>query len=216
MTETLIQAFDSLYAAVVADVLDTLGHRQQTLSADIRALTPANRVCGRVFTAQARAVDAIPEEPYKLEMQAIDTMQAGDVLVVDGAHHRHASFWGELLSTACLAKGVRGVVMSACSRDLWSLNRMPFPVFGIGCTPADSLGRLDVMEIGGPIAIDGVAMATGDFVLGDADGVVLIPHQVIEDTLRLALEKVRGEDAVREELAAGISVAEVFGKHGIL
>jgi 4-hydroxy-4-methyl-2-oxoglutarate aldolase len=205
-----------LYSAVIADVLDSLGCRNQCLSADIRALTPANLICGRVFTARANQVDEEPAEPYKLEMEAIDTMRSGDVLVVDAAHDKGSGFWGELLSTACLAKGVRGVVLSACVRDLWSLNKMAFPVFGIGATPADSKGRIDVVEIGGEIVIDGVKMRNGDYLLGDVDGVVVIPQEHLAETLRLAQEKVSGENTVREELAAGVSVAEVFKKHGIL
>ena len=106
--------------------------------------------------------------------------------------------------------------MSACSRDLWALNQMDFPVFGIGATPADSLGRLDVAKIGEPITIDGVGAKNGDYILGDLDGVVIIPSEVADETIRLANEKVAGENTVREELANGMPVAEVFRKHGIL
>lgn len=204
-----------LYSAVIADVLDFLGHRNQIL-AEIRGLTPANRLCGRVFTAKAIPVDQYPAEPYKLEMQAIDTMQSGDVLVVDAGHDRHSAFWGELLTTACIAKGVRGLVMTGCCRDMWALHRMNFPVFGIGCTPADSAGRLDVIEIAQPIEIDGVATKNGDYLIGDLDGVVIVPQESIDDALRLAEEKVAGENTVREQLRAGVPVAEVFKKHGIL
>lgn len=207
---------DQLYTAVVADVLDTLGYRNQCLSADVRALTPATRFGGRVFTARAETVDSIPAEPYKLEMAAIDTMESGDVLVVEAGHDKTSAFWGELLSTACLAKGVRGVVLSACARDLWALNKMEFPVFGIGATPADSKGRIDVVEIAQPITIDGVSTKNGDLVIGDEDGVVVIPLEVADEAVQLAKEKISGENTVREELRAGVPVGEVFEKHGIL
>lgn len=211
-----ISLLEGLYSAVVADVLDGMGYRHQCLNASIRALTPATKVCGRVFTAVAETVEEIPAEPYKLEMAAIDQMVRGDVLVVDAGHNTASAFWGELLSTACKAKGVRGIVMSGCTRDLWALNRMDFPVFGIGATPADSKGRLDVVSIGAPIALDGVMVKSGDYILGDLDGVVVIPSEAADEALRLAMEKVSGENTVRDELAAGVSVAEVFAKHGIL
>jgi 4-hydroxy-4-methyl-2-oxoglutarate aldolase len=207
---------ENLYSAVVADVLDKLGYRNQILSSRIHALTPCGRVYGRVFTARTQTVSEIPASPYQLEMQAIDNMQSGDVFVVDAGHNQQSAFWGELLSTACLAKGVRGIVMSGCTRDLWSLNQLNFPVFGIGATPADSLGRLDVVEIGQPITIDGVSTKNGDLILGDLDGVVIIPAEAANEALRLAKQKVAGENTVRDELAAGIPVAEVFRKHGIL
>jgi 4-hydroxy-4-methyl-2-oxoglutarate aldolase len=213
---SLIPALETLYSAVVADVLDKMGYRNQILSSKIHALTPVERVSGRVFTAQGAAISEIPAEPYKLEMEAIDTMQAGDVFVVDTGHNQESAFWGELLSTACMAKGVRGIVMSACSRDLWALNQMNFPVFGTGAMPADSLGRLDVVSIGEPITIDGVTTKNGDYILGDIDGVVIIPSEIAEEAIRLANEKVAGENTVRAELAKGVPVAEVFRRHGIL
>ena len=211
-----LPVLETLYTAVIADVLDTLGHRHQTLSANLSAMTPARHVCGRVFTAKAEAVDTIPAEPYKLEMTVIDAMQTGDVLVVDADNHLNCSFWGELLSTACIAKGVRGVVMSTCTRDLWALEKMNFPVFAIGATPADSKGRIDVTAIGQPITIDGVKIKNGDYLLGDADGIVIIPAEALNETLRLAQEKVSGENAVRDDLANGMPVTEAFAKHGIL
>ena len=144
------------------------------------------------------------------------TARSGDVLVVDAGHNQESAFWGELLSTACVAKGVQGIVMTGCTRDLWALNAMSFPVFGIGATPADSMGRLDVVEIGQPIEIDGVSTKNGDLILGDLDGVVIIPSEVAEQAINKALEKIAGENTVRDELAAGVPVAEVFKKHGIL
>ena len=208
--------FAGLYTAVVADALDGLGYRNQCLPATIRALTGARRVAGRVFTARARAVDETSNEPYKLEIAAVDAMSAGDVFVVDAGFDTSCGFWGELLTTACLAKGVCGVVMTACTRDLWRLEEAGFPVFGIGMHPADSLGRMDIEEIGVPIEIGGVGMETGDWILGDVDGVVVIPDAVANEALRRSREKVGGENEVRDTLLAGEPMGEVFARYGIL
>ncbi|HRQ88765.1 MAG TPA: RraA family protein [Bacteroidia bacterium] len=205
-----------LYSAVVADVLDAHGYPNQCLSPAVRALTPTQRISGRIFTMKAEVVDGVPEQPYVLEMEAVDTAQPGDVLLIDAGHDQSCGFWGELLSTACLAKGVRGVVMTACTRDLWALNRLNFPVFGIGASPADSKGRVDVSAIREPIVIDGVTAKQGDYILGDLDGVVIIPQEIAASVIAAAKEKVSGENTVREELAAGVPVSEVFRKHGIL
>lgn len=206
----------SLYSAVVADVLDAHGYPNQCLGPSVRPLTPSQRVSGRVFTLRAEVVDRVPEHPYALEMEAIDSAGRGDVLVVDAGHDRTCAFWGELLSTACIAKGIRGVVMTGCCRDMWALDKLEFPVFGIGFSPADSKGRLDVVAIREPIEIDGVATKPGDYLLGDCDGVVVIPQEVAASVVAAAKAKVSGENTVREELAAGVPVAEVFRKHGIL
>ena len=216
MSLSLIEDLQSLYSAVVADVLDAHGYPNQVLTPAVRALTPVTRVAGRIFTLRAEVVDEVPERPYELEMAAIDTAARGDVLVVDANHDQRCAFWGELLSTACLAKGIGGVVMTGCTRDLWALHQLDFPVFGIGASPADSKGRLDVTAIREPILIDGVIARQGDSILGDLDGVVIIPEAVASEVIAAAKAKVTGENTVREELAAGVPVGEVFRKHGIL
>jgi regulator of RNase E activity RraA len=165
---------------------------------------------------KAEPVTQDPAEPYKLEMEAIDTASDGDVLLVDGGFDTTCGFWGELLTTACVAKGIRGIVMSASTRDLWALNRLDFPVFGIGAHPADSRGRLDVAAIHEPVKIGSVSAKTGDLILGDQDGVVILPEEIASDAIGEAWDKVHGENTVRDELSAGVPVSQVFRKYGIL
>jgi 4-hydroxy-4-methyl-2-oxoglutarate aldolase len=212
----LLVQLESLYTAVVADVLDGLGYRDQVLPAHIRPLTPARRVCGVVFPAKAVSVTEIPAEPYKLEIGAIEAMQRGDVLLIDAGDERSCGFWGELLTTACLYKGVRGVVMTACTRDTWRIFEMPLPIFGIGYHPGDSKGRADIIEIGQPITIGDVQAQRGDFILGDEDGIVVIPRAIAAEAIRLATEKLAGENLVREDLQRGMPLGEAFRKHQIL
>lgn len=214
--QSVLTVLESLYSAVVSDVLDTLGLRQQALSNHVRPLSETRQVCGRVFPVRALPVTEIPAEPYKLQIAAVDALSAGDVLVADGADTRTCAFWGELLTTACVHKGVRGVVMTACTRDMWRINDLGFPVFGIGYHPGDDKGRLDVVEIGQPITIAGVKTKAGDFLLGDEDGVVVIPSEVAGEVIQRAQEKSSGENRVRDALAAGMSVGEAFKKYGIL
>lgn len=215
-TDSLIAQLTPLYSAVVADVLDGLGFRNQVLPPEIRPLTPASRIEGIVFPARAVTVTEIPERPYELEIAAVEAMTRGDVLVVDAGNERTCGFWGELLTTACRYKGVRGVVMTACTRDMWKLKQLDFPIYGIGYHPADSKGRADIVEIGEPIAIGGVRMKRGDLILGDEDGVVVIPAEAAADALRLANEKIAGENIARADLEQGVPMGEVFRKHGIL
>jgi regulator of RNase E activity RraA len=182
----------------------------------MRPLTRTRRVHGRVFTARAVAVTEVPPEPYKLQIAAVDALTRGDVLVVDGQETRTCAFWGELLTTACVHKGVHGVVMSACTRDIWKIDELGFPVFGIGCHPADDKGRLEVVEVGGEITIAGVRTKTGDLIIGDEDGVVIIPSEAAPETLRRASEKVARENQERRALAAGMPLGEAFKRFGIL
>ena len=214
--EAVACALEELYSAVVCDVLDGMGFRNQALRHDIRPLTPKQKIAGRVFTARAVTVHEEPAEPYKLEIGAVEAMQRADVLLVDAGDDRTCGFWGELLTTACIYKGVRGVVMTACTRDLWKIKELNFPVYGLGYHPADSKGRADIVEIGQPITVGGVKAVSGDWLLGDEDGVVIIPSEVAGEVIRLAQEKASGENIVRKELANGMPMGEAFRKYGIL
>jgi 4-hydroxy-4-methyl-2-oxoglutarate aldolase len=211
-----LKTLESLYSAVIADVLDGLGYRRQTLDNIVRPLGPGRKVAGRVFPAEAKAVTKIPREPYKLEIAAVECMTAGDVLVIDGSNDKTCGFWGELLTTACQYKGVRGVVMTACTRDLWKIKDLNFPVFGIGYHPADSKGRADILRVGAPIVIAGVKTKHGDLLLGDEDGVVIIPSEVADETLSRARKKMSEENVVRAALAKGMPMGEAFRKYGVL
>jgi regulator of RNase E activity RraA len=93
---------------------------------------------------------------------------------------------------------------------------MSFPVFHGGIAPLDSKGRGKVAEIDVPIRCGGVAVAPGDLVVGDADGVIVIPRAIESQALSKAFAKVRGENSTREELERGASLADVFARHGIL
>lgn len=214
--DPIVQNLESLYSAVICDVLDVLGCRHQTLPTSLRPLTPQRKICGRVFPARAITVTDVPSEPYKLEIGAVDAMVAGDVFVVDAGNDQSCGFWGELLTTACMYKGVRGVLMTACTRDMWKIRDLNFPIYGIGYHPSDSKGRADIIEIGNPITIGGVRIAKGDYLVGDEDGVVIIPQKMAQKAVDLAKEKVSGENIARADLARGVPMGEVFKKYGIL
>jgi len=209
-----VERLSGLYTPVVADVLDRLGHREQSLRADIRPLFPAARAAGVARTVRTiPAPEVAPAEPYKGEMAAVDDLRPGDVMVVSACD---ASFWGELLSTAARYRDCRGIVIDGYTRDTRAIVAMGFPVFCRGVHPADSLGRIDVAEHDVPIQCGGVLIHPGDLILADEDGIVAIPRAVAEPALTRAEEKVRGENLVRGALAGGMPVTEAFRRYGIL
>lgn len=207
---------ERLYSSVLSDVLDDAGHRYQVMRPQIRPLYAGAKVVGRAATMLAIEVSQPPPEPYKLLMDLLDGLRPGEVVVGAVQGESRAALWGELLSTHTRAKGGRGVVIDGMSRDSWGIVDMKFPVFATGLSPADSKGRLDVVAIRRTIPIGGVAVADGDLVVADADGCVVVPAAVEEEVVRLALEKVSGEDTMRDILRKGASIREVFAEYGIL
>jgi regulator of RNase E activity RraA len=207
---------DLLYSAVLADVLDGLGHRTSALPTALRPLQPGWKILGRAATLNAVAVAAEPAQPYAVELECVDSLQPGDVLVATTNGDRGSALWGELLSTAAQARGAFGAVIDGMTRDAAKILAMDFPVFAAGFSPLDSRGRLECTSHGQSIRIGDCLLRPGDWVFADMDGIVVVPAELAEEAFPRALEKVTGENRVREELARGRSAREVFAEYGIL
>jgi len=216
---SLLQSIaDSLYTAVLSDVLDELGFREQAMPPSIRPLDDDLVMVGRARTGVYREVYSVVagDNPYALEIALVDDLKPGDVAVLGCGGSTRIAPWGELLSTAARARGAAGCLTDGFVRDIKPIRRMRFPVFHGGIAPLDSKGRGKVAEIDVPIRCAGVAVSPGDLVVGDADGVIVIPRAVEAVALDKAFAKVRGENDTREELERGTKLADVFARHGIL
>jgi 4-hydroxy-4-methyl-2-oxoglutarate aldolase len=212
----LVRRLDQLYVAVVSDCLDSVGVRDNVMETRIRPLFPEARIAGYAATVQAVPVDAPPADPadyYKGELEAVDALQPGDVMVVSTCL---LSYWGELLSTAATRRGAAGLVADAYTRDTTAIAEMGFPVFVAGIQAQDSLGRVDVSSYGEPVDCGGVRVNQGDLILADHDGVVVIPAAVAEEVIVLAEKKVATENEMRADLAGGMPVSAAFQAYGVL
>jgi 4-hydroxy-4-methyl-2-oxoglutarate aldolase len=211
----LLVRLEKLYVAVVADCLDRVGVRRNLLAPHVRSLYAGARVAGYALTVNVVDVDVAPdrEDWYRGEIAAVDSQQPGDVMVVSTSS---GSYWGELLATASRFRGARGLVGDCYARDTASLIEMGYPTFVAGSLAYDSLGRIDVQGVGVPIECAGVTVHPGDLVIGDDDGVAIIPRGAAEEVVRLAEEKVAGENVMRDRLAEGMPVAEAFRTYGVL
>jgi 4-hydroxy-4-methyl-2-oxoglutarate aldolase len=212
----LIGRLARLHPAVVADCLDRLELRSQVLDPRVRPLYPTAKVAGFAATVRCIEVESVPasrEDWYRGELAAVDRLSPGDVMVVSTCR---GSYWGELLATASRYRGARGIVADAYTRDTLALIEMQFPTFTAGIHCADSLGRIDVDAVGVPVECGGVKISPGDLVLGDHDGVVVVPAAYGEQVVALAEEKLAGENMVRDKLAAGMPVSEAFRKYGVI
>jgi 4-hydroxy-4-methyl-2-oxoglutarate aldolase len=211
---SLVHRLAGLYPAVVSDVLDRMGYRQQAMAPEIRPLYPEARLCGTALPVLAVPCYSVPEKnAYQRELAAVDHLRPGDVMVVS---HIDGSFWGELLSTAARYRGARGIVVDGYTRDSLAIIEMGFPTFVRGIHIADSLGRLEVAAYDVPIVCGGVRVSPGDLVLADFDGVVVVPGAAAEEAIARAEEKVSGENQVREHLQQGMSVSEAFRRFGVM
>jgi 4-hydroxy-4-methyl-2-oxoglutarate aldolase len=206
----------TLYTAVIADALDELGYHDQAMREYMRPLTPDAKFAGWARTISCRDIFYIPPDPYGLEIEAMDSILPGEVVAVSTGESKRNAPWGELLSTAARARGARGAVVDGLVRDVNKIQSIGFPVFTAGIKPVDSKGRGLVVDYNVPVMCGGVLVNPGDLIIGDFDGVVVVPAAVVNETLRLATEKVSKENHSRQELSEGAYLADVYAKYGVL
>jgi 4-hydroxy-4-methyl-2-oxoglutarate aldolase len=205
-----------LEASVISDVLDALGFRDQVMRATIRPLYPEAMVVGRAMPVLYAEVFEVPDKPYQMEIEVVDSLKPDDVLVAYAPATAKAALWGGILSTAARARGARGAVIEGMTRDVKQITSLAFPVFTSGRSPLDSKGRLRVFAYRCAIECGGVLVEPGDIIFGDADGVVVIPQDVAVETVHEALQKIDAEHLSAEALKKGILLREVYAKHGVL
>jgi 4-hydroxy-4-methyl-2-oxoglutarate aldolase len=216
-TDELIEIIRAkLYTAVVSDVLDRHGYLEQAMDARIRPIDPGMRVVGRAHTVLSADVYQRPDNPYAMEIAAIDAVTPGSCVVASTNQSTRTCYWGELLSTATRARGGAGTIIDGYTRDALAIIEMGFPVFSTGFKPVDSSSRSVVVDFGCPIECGGVKVRPGDVIFGDFDGIVVIPIEILPDVVQDAAEKVESENKTRDMLRQGHLLREVYDKYGVL
>lgn len=208
-----------LYAAVLSDVMDDLGLSNRAMKPFIRPLTEGPVLFGRARTGVYAPVFARREgvNPYELEIKLVDDLKPDDVAVLacNGPTDRIAP-WGELLSTAASFRGAAGCVTDGLIRDIRHIRKLGFPVYHGGIAPLNSAGRAEIVTIDEPVECAGVFVRSGDYVFGDADGVVVIPQGRAAEIFEIALRQVNSENQTRVELQRGQTLRQVYDKYGVL
>lgn len=205
-----------LYTAVISDVLDAMGLRDQVMRADLNALQEGSVVAGRARTLLAVDYYERLEQPYATELEFIETLVPGDLVVAGTNQSTQNGLWGELLSTASKVRGARGAIVDGFIRDVRKIKQLGFPLWCTGTKPVDSAGRGLTLAYDCTVKCGGVLVHPGDVVFGDEDGVVVIPQGVVSQVVKTALDKVEAEDATRNALRDGMPFSEVFEKFGVL
>lgn len=214
MTLELIE--EHLYAAVLCDALDSIGYRHQSPRVSLPFQTSPRRLAGRCKTTLWSDMYHEDPTPYELELQAVDSCQPGEILIAAAGGSMRSGIWGELLTTAARNQGCVGAIVHGAIRDVDKIEAMDFPVLASGTCLYDSQHRQRVIDLDVPVEIDGVTFAPGDLVVADRDGIVVVPQQVEQQTLKLAWEKVHAENVTRDAIKEGMKAADAYEKYGVL
>lgn len=162
----------------------------------LHPVNPQSRLVARAFT-----VRAMPGDNLTLHW-AVTQAQPGEVIVVDAGGLLSVALWGELMSLAAQARGIAGLVIDGAIRDQETLATMDFPVYAKGSTPRGPV-KASMGEINTPISCGGVVVKPGDLIVGDADGVAVIPQEKLDAILSAAEAIAAKEEMLKEKIARG-------------
>jgi len=177
------------------------------LPAAIKPIDRDTRLIGPAFAVFCPAGDNL------MLHKAIEAAGPGDVLVVDHEASMTDGPFGDIMAEACRAKGIAGLVIDGCVRDAATLRAMGFPVFARGlCIRGTDKSRETSLDK--PITIDDVTVATGDIVVGDEDGVVIVPRAMVEKAITAATRREGKEEDMRKALREGASTLDLLGLRG--
>ena len=211
----LCARYGRIYTAAITDVLDHHGHYDQTLPHDIVGLTPDTRVAGIAFPACGKpSRNAETETAIRAFLTLLGAVPRDAVLVVR-SNDDVAAHFGELSAVALKARGARGVVVDGATRDAAYILREKFPVFCRYRTPLDSLPRWLAVEWGRPVTIGDVRVAPGDVVVGDLDGVAVVPQHLAVPVLLECEGLLDTENKVRDAVRRGMAPLAAYEKFGV-
>ncbi|MCM3224320.1 RraA family protein [Terribacillus saccharophilus] len=190
LANELIERAKKLNTTLLADVMGCTG------SLDYR-IKPVST--GMEFVGTALTVSLRPGDNLFLH-QAIYSAKKGHVLMVDGKGHTNNAYLGELMASSAQAIGIEGIVIDGLVRDKKALEELKFPIYSKGFNPNGPFkdGPGEINEV---ISCGGIRVAPGDLVVGDDDGVVVVPANLIDEVLRKATEKLSYEDKRLETIA---------------
>ncbi len=213
---TLAEMRECFTSAVVCDALDAEGFTNQSPRIPLKPLTVHAVLVGRCKTTLWADMAHTDPRPYELELRAVDSCEPDDVLICAASGSDRSGIWGELLSTAARNRGCIGVICDGSVRDVVRMRKMRFPVFARSTVVYDSKDRQRVIDVDVDVLIDGVRFSSGDLVVADDDGVVVIPQRVETAVIRRAWNKIHAENEMRDAISAGMRLTEAFEKYGVL
>ena len=178
--------------------------KQGALPSAIKPIAASMKLCGSAFT-----IDSMPADNLLLH-RAIVQAKVGDVLIAKMSGHYEAGYWGELLTVAAMERGLAGLVIDACVRDADPIEALGFPVFcrGLCIRGTTKYGNGTLNEA---IVIGGIVIQPGDVVVGDRDGVVVIPSERAGEAVEKSLARDEKEARTLEQLRAGKTTLEIYG-----
>ena len=202
ITDRILEAASKISAATMHEAADKIGY----LPSRLKPITPGMKICGRAYPVKG------PSGCNLWLHRAIAKAEPGDVLIADVGDDREFGYWGDIMGTGSMARGINGLVIDGRVRDQVELEEMGFPVFAAGLSIRGTEKNFDGKgSLAEPISIGQVDINHGDLILGDNDGLVIIPAGQAKDSIDKSIERENKEEATKKRLRGGETTMEIYG-----
>jgi regulator of RNase E activity RraA len=206
---------EQLFTPVLGDILDRERCWHQFLPQPIKPLNPAHILVGRAMPVRIADVTGPQARPFGRLTDALDSLEPGEIYLATGGSMNCAA-WGEIMTATARTRGAAGAIIDGFHRDTPRVLDQNWPVFSRGSFAQDAGVRSSVVDFRCTVEVGGVLIEPGDLIVGDVDGVLVIPRNLEERVIEQALEKVAGEKKVRRDIESGSTSTAVFDRYGIL
>lgn len=214
MADPLADRLERCYSAAVYDVLRAMAYPNQVLPSEIRPLEPSYKLAGRVYTVSGRVDETKTAHETLLAWTGLLSKAPKDSVLICQPHTHSMALMGELSAETLQFRGVRGYIVDGACRDSAFISSIGFKVFCSSFTPVDVVGRWFADAYAEPIRLGDVTIVTGDYVLADRDGIVIIPMAIAEEVVSKTEEVLQTESLIRKAILAGLDPQEAYLKYG--
>jgi 4-hydroxy-4-methyl-2-oxoglutarate aldolase len=214
-TTELCDRYASLYPGAITDVLDDMEYEDQTLDPGIGPLKDHMTTAGIAYPCVGRPNRSVDNEKNVRNILQMLGDAPEDAVVIYETNAMDSAQIGELSVECLMVNGCRGAVLDGGARDLDYILQNDFPVFTRFRTPADAVPRWELLEWDTEAVVGGVEVSPGDVVVGDVDGVVVVPREIAEEVLLEAEELAETEDEVRDAVRDGVHPVDAYEEYEV-
>ncbi|HIF58815.1 MAG TPA: 4-hydroxy-4-methyl-2-oxoglutarate aldolase [Rhodospirillales bacterium] len=201
ISDEILRAASEISAATMHEAAGKIG----ALPSYLKPISSGMKICGRAYPVKG------PSGCNLWLHRAIAKAKRGDVLIADIGDDKEFGYWGDIMGTSSITKGIAGLVIDGCVRDQFELEEMGFPVFSSGLSIRGTEKKFDGKgSLEEPIILGNIAIEHGDLVLGDNDGIVIIPANQVEDSITKSIEREDKEDATKKRLRDGETTMAIY------
>jgi len=212
----MVERYQRLYTAAINDIFQERNLHNQWLGPEVKCRTKdlvGEVIAGFAFTIQW-VFNPLPSKKEQRAAKMVDSYPEGGIIVVDTGADQVSGFWGELATTVCMKNGVKGAVINGGAKDTGFVKKMGFPIFCRFTSPVDGFYRSHLLDWQIPIWFNGILIQPGDFIVGDSDGVLVIPQEIAEEVLIEAETRAKNESDTRQLLKKGVPADEASRRTG--